>query len=57
MFSLIETAKANGLEPYRYLRYVFEKLPSADNINDLRELLPRRASKRLAEIDDACAVA
>jgi transposase len=25
LFSLIETAKANGLEPYKYLRYLFEK--------------------------------
>jgi hypothetical protein len=56
MFSLIETAKANGIEPYKYLRYVFEKLPSADNINDLRELLPCNAIKRLAEVDYASAV-
>jgi transposase len=56
MFSLIETAKANGLEPYKYLRYVFEKLPSANTIDELRELLPCNASKRLAEVDDACAV-
>ncbi|MBI5192996.1 MAG: transposase [Nitrospirae bacterium] len=27
IYSLIETAKANGLEPYRYLRYMFERLP------------------------------
>lgn len=27
LYSLIETAKANGLEPYRYLRYLFTKLP------------------------------
>ena len=26
-FTLIETAKANGLEPYAYLRHIFEKLP------------------------------
>lgn len=29
LYSLIETAKANGFEPYRYLRYVFTKLPFA----------------------------
>lgn len=26
LYSLIETAKANKLEPYAYLRYIFEKL-------------------------------
>ncbi len=29
LYSLIETAKANGLEPYCYLRHIFEKLPLA----------------------------
>jgi len=33
---LIETAKANRIEPYRYLRYVFTKLPLAKNKNDYR---------------------
>lgn len=27
LYSLMETAKANGIEPYRYLRYLFTKLP------------------------------
>jgi transposase len=41
LYSLIETAKANNLEPYAYLRYLFEKLPvtPAENI---RDLLPTR---------------
>ncbi len=39
LFSLIETAKANGLEPYRYLRFLFEKLPSTQAAN-FRQLLP-----------------
>ncbi len=38
-FSLIETAKANGLEPYAYLKYVFEKLPLTDEKN-YPKLLP-----------------
>ena len=29
LYSLIETAKANGREPYQYLRELFEKLPLA----------------------------
>ena len=40
-FSLIETAKANGLEPYAYLRHVFEKLPTVQTDQDLKELLPQ----------------
>lgn len=40
MYSLIETAKANGLEPYWYLRYLFEKLPYAKTEEEMRVLLP-----------------
>ncbi|UCF97253.1 MAG: IS66 family transposase [Spirochaetaceae bacterium] len=41
LFSLIETAKANGLEPYRYLKYVFIKIPVAVTQNDYRSLTPQ----------------
>jgi len=40
LYSLIETAKANGLEPYTYLRKVLTDLPSAKNAADIAELLP-----------------
>ncbi|MCL7931667.1 transposase domain-containing protein, partial [Halomonas llamarensis] len=39
IYSLIETAKANGLPPYEYLRYVFETLPTL-NDDELTTLLP-----------------
>ena len=39
VFSLIETAKANGLDPYKYLVYIFEKL-SQDEDYDLEQLMP-----------------
>ncbi|SHH84324.1 Transposase IS66 family protein [Desulfofustis glycolicus DSM 9705] len=42
LYSLIETAKANGLEPYRYLRYLFEKLPFAMSTEEYQALLPMR---------------
>ncbi len=42
LYSLIETAKANGLEPYRYLRYLIEKLPFAMSTDDYQALLPMR---------------
>ncbi len=40
-YSLIETAKANGLEPYRYLKHVFEHVPYAKTKEDYRVLLPQ----------------
>lgn len=40
-FTLIETAKANYLEPYAYLRHIFEKLPLMRSQQDLTALLPK----------------
>jgi len=42
LYGLVETAKANGLEPYRYLRYVFTHLPAADTLEAFEALLPTR---------------
>lgn len=41
-YSIIETAKANNLNPFYYLTYLFEKLPNIDleNIEELDQLLP-----------------
>ncbi|MFZ5364992.1 MAG: IS66 family transposase [Patescibacteria group bacterium] len=41
MYTLIETAKANGLKPSDYLLYLFEKLPFAKSDDDYRNLLPQ----------------
>jgi hypothetical protein len=40
LYSLIETAKANGVEPYAYLRRVFTALPAAQTVQDVEALLP-----------------
>lgn len=40
-FSLIETVKANGLEPYAYLRCLFKQLPLVKEQDSYRELLPQ----------------
>jgi transposase len=40
LYSLIETAKANGLEPYAYLRKIFTELPRATTVADIEALLP-----------------
>jgi len=42
LYSLIVTAKANGLEPYAYLRHVFAELPKADSLEAIEALLPYR---------------
>lgn len=40
LYSLIETAKANAKDPYKYLKELFEKLPSAKTDDDYKKLLP-----------------
>jgi len=40
IYSLVETAKANGLEPYTWLRRVLRQLPSARTAEDYEALLP-----------------
>lgn len=40
-YSLIETAKANGLKPFKYLRHLFGKLPFAETEEDYKNLLPQ----------------
>ncbi len=42
LYSLVETAKANGIEPWAYLNHVFEKLPEATRPEDIEALLPWR---------------
>ena len=39
-FSLIETAKVNGHEPYAYLRHIFERIPLSETAEDYNALLP-----------------
>lgn len=51
MYSLIESAKSNGLEPYRYLCYIFDKLPGiGDDKNKLTALLPMELNADTLEI-------
>lgn len=39
-YSLIETAKANGIEPYEYLKYLIENVAAADTVEAYEALLP-----------------
>jgi hypothetical protein len=40
LYSLVETAKANALEPWAYLNYLFQHLPGAKNPAAVEALLP-----------------
>jgi len=50
LYSLIETAKANGLEPYAYLRYLFTELPKAETVDAIEALLPGILDKNQIKI-------
>ena len=50
LYSLIETAKANGLEPYAYLRYLFTELPKAETVDAIEALLPGNLDKDQIQI-------
>jgi hypothetical protein len=40
IYSLVETAKANGVEPYLWLLHVLTELPAATTVDDVDALLP-----------------
>ncbi|MEA4883291.1 MAG: transposase, partial [Clostridia bacterium] len=42
IYSIIETAKENGLNPFAYLRHLFEQMPSIDLVDPaaIEKLLP-----------------
>lgn len=45
MYSLIQTAVANGLNAFWYLRYIFTMLPYVKTEDDLRALLPMNVTE------------
>ena len=53
IYSLVETAKGNGLSPLAYLTYLFEQLPQIDlsDLTALDTLLPWSAT-----LPDACRI-
>jgi hypothetical protein len=40
IYSMVETAKANRLEPYTWLRRVMRDLPAATTLEEIEALLP-----------------
>ncbi len=54
LYSLVETCKANGVEPYRYLVWLFQKLPLANIVSDYEALLPWCCPPESAEQEAGC---
>jgi transposase len=47
LYGLIETAKANGIEPWRYLEHVFDRLPRVTLPEQVDGLLPQNVDIRV----------
>ena len=47
LFSLVETAKANEIEPQAYLKFLFERFPAAQTTEDMRALMPQHVDRSL----------
>lgn len=45
LYSLVESAKANNLEPSAYLKTVFTLLPQAKTVEEVEALLPWNINK------------
>lgn len=51
LYSMIETAKANNIEPYQYLRFIFDRIPLAKSAEDYKQLLPQFINRDLLQRD------
>ena len=40
LYSLVESCKANGIDPYRYLTWLFHRLPLAQTVDDYDAHMP-----------------
>lgn len=49
LYSLIETAKANRLNDYGYLKYVFAELPGCQTAEDINALLPWHVDRSVVQ--------
>ena len=49
IYSLIETTKANNLEPFAYLKHVLTELPKASCVEDTDALLPYKLMIELSQ--------
>jgi hypothetical protein len=54
LYSLVETCKANAIDPYRYLTWLFKRLPLATTADDYDALLPWNMPAELRWITAVC---
>jgi len=52
LFSLIETAKANGLNPAQYLQHIFEKIPLCKTVEQYEDLVPWNSAAEIKKFID-----
>lgn len=48
LYRLVETAKADGHEPYAWLRHAFERLPPSASVEDFEALLSWNCSPEMS---------
>jgi transposase len=48
LYSLVEAAKANGVEPHAYLSFLFSRLPHTTSVEDFEALLPWKAKSEMS---------
>ena len=53
LYSLVQCAKANGLEPYAYLRRVFTELPKAQSLGHIEALQSTRLTPGRPDLNSA----
>ena len=51
LYSLVETARLSGVEPYEYMGIVYSRLPQAETVEAIEALLPWNV--RTAEISES----
>ncbi len=52
LYSLIETAKANQLESYQYLRHIFSEIPKTTSPDQIEALLPWNVNVNVKNLHD-----
>jgi hypothetical protein len=45
LYSLIETANANGIRSFKYLKHVFTEMPAAQTVEQIEQLLPTHVAQ------------
>ena len=55
LYTMVENCKLQGKDPYAYFQWVFEKLPTMTNQDDMRKLTPAGWVETLRDVEEAAA--